>query len=117
KQQFLAKLERKRELKILKAKEKHQKKGSEKEADDVNKTDRMLAIVIELQRKGVLRAEDLAAKFETSVRTIYRDIQALSEAGVPVMGAPGVGYSLMEGYFLPPVSFTAEEAVALLIGA
>lgn len=83
----------------------------------MNKTDRMLAIVIELQRKGVLRAEDLAAKFETSVRTIYRDVQALSEAGVPVAGAPGIGYSLMEGYFLPPISFQSEEAVALLIGA
>ncbi|GLI04715.1 transcriptional regulator [Paenibacillus tyrfis] len=82
----------------------------------MNKTDRLLAIVIELQRKGVLRAEDLAARFETSTRTIYRDIQALSEAGVPVVGAPGQGYSLMEGYFLPPVSFTVEEAVALLIG-
>ncbi|MEC0089008.1 helix-turn-helix transcriptional regulator [Paenibacillus macquariensis] len=82
----------------------------------MNKTDRLLAIVLELQRKGVRRAEDLAAKFETSTRTIYRDIQALSEAGVPIIGAPGLGYSLMEGYFLPPVSFTAEEAVALLIG-
>ena len=82
----------------------------------MNKTERMLAIVIELQRKGGLRAEDLAARFETSIRTIYRDMQALSEAGVPVAGAPGFGYSLMEGYFLPPVSFTAEEAVALLIG-
>ncbi|CAI6062474.1 helix-turn-helix transcriptional regulator [Cohnella sp. JJ-181] len=83
----------------------------------MNKTERMLAIVIELQRKGVLRAEDLAGRFETSVRTIYRDMQALSEMGVPVAGAPGVGYSLMEGYFLPPVSFTAEEAMALLVGA
>ncbi|WP_274365082.1 helix-turn-helix transcriptional regulator [Paenibacillus thermotolerans] len=83
----------------------------------MNKSERMLGIVIELQRKGVLRAEDLAARFETSVRTIYRDMQALSEAGVPVAGAPGVGYSIMDGYFLPPVSFTAEEAVALLIGA
>lgn len=82
----------------------------------MNKTDRMLAIVFELQRKKVLRAEDLAEVFETSVRTIYRDIQALSEAGVPVVGAPGLGYSLMEGYFLPPISFTAEEAVTLLIG-
>lgn len=82
----------------------------------MNKTDRMLAIVLELQRNKMLRAEDLAAAFETSVRTIYRDIQALSEAGVPVVGAPGQGYSLMEGYFLPPVSFTVEEAVALLIG-
>ncbi|NQX61768.1 helix-turn-helix transcriptional regulator [Paenibacillus qinlingensis] len=83
----------------------------------MNKTDRLLAIVLELQRNEVLRAEDLAATFETSVRTIYRDIQALSEAGVPVIGAPGQGYSLMDGYFLPPVSFTVEEAVTLLIGS
>lgn len=82
----------------------------------MNKTDRMLAILMELQRKEITRAEDLAAIFETSVRTIYRDIQALSEAGVPLVGAPGRGYSLMEGYFLPPVSFTAEEAVTLLLG-
>lgn len=64
-----------------------------------------------------MRAEDLAAIYETSVRTIYRDIQALSESGVPVVGAPGVGYSLVDGYFLPPVNFTEEEAVAMLIGA
>lgn len=82
----------------------------------MNKTDRLLAIILELQRNGIQRAEDLAGTFETSVRTIYRDVQALSEAGVPVIGAPGQGYSLMEGYFLPPVSFTAEEAVTLLIG-
>ncbi|WP_322907105.1 YafY family protein [Paenibacillus campi] len=83
----------------------------------MNKTDRMLAIVIELQRYGMRRAEDLAMQFETSVRTIYRDVQALSEAGIPVIGAPGIGYSLLDGYFLPPVSFTAEEAVTLLVGA
>ncbi|MDR9855743.1 YafY family protein [Paenibacillus sp. VCA1] len=83
----------------------------------MNKTERQLAITLELQRSKLVRAEDLAAQFETSVRTIYRDIQALSEAGVPIVGAPGQGYSLMEGYFLPPVSFTAEEAVALLMGA
>ncbi len=83
----------------------------------MNKSDRLLAIVLELQRKRTLRAEDLAATFETSVRTIYRDMQALSEAGVPVVGSPGQGYSLMEGFFLPPVRFTVEEAVAMLIGA
>lgn len=82
----------------------------------MNKTDRMLAIILELQRKRMLRAEDLAERFETSIRTIYRDVQALSEAGVPIIGAPGTGYSLMEGYFLPPISFTVEEAVTLLIG-
>lgn len=83
----------------------------------MNKTERHLAITLELQRHKVIRAEDLAAQFETSVRTIYRDIQALCEAGIPIVGAPGQGYSLMEGYFLPPVQFTAEEAVALLMGA
>ena len=49
----------------------------------------MLAIVLELQRKKLVRAEDLAAAFETSTRTIYRDIQAISETGVPVVGATG----------------------------
>ncbi|MCY7780540.1 helix-turn-helix transcriptional regulator [Bacillus haynesii] len=82
----------------------------------MNKTDRLLAIVLELQRKDVIRAGDLATQFETSVRTIYRDIQALCEGGVPIIGAPGTGYSLMEGYFLPPLSFTVQEAVSLLIG-
>lgn len=82
----------------------------------MNKTDRLLAIVLELQGRQVVRAEDLAALFETSVRTIYRDVQALSEAGVPITGTTGTGYSLMEGYFLPPISFTIEEAVTLLIG-
>jgi len=83
----------------------------------MNRTDRLLAIVLELQGRKIVRAEELAERFETSVRTIYRDMQALSEANVPIMGAPGQGYSLMEGYFLPPVSFTASEAVALLLGA
>ena len=53
----------------------------------MNKTERQLAITLELQRSKTLRAEDLASQFETSVRTIYRDIQALSEAGVPILGA------------------------------
>src|SRR5579883_1519584 len=83
----------------------------------MNKTDRLLAIVLELQRKGRLRAEDLARIFETSKRTIYRDILALCEAGVPIIAVPGQGYALMEGYFLPPLSFTTEEATMLLLGS
>ena len=82
----------------------------------MNKTDRLLAIVLELQRKGRQRAEDLADTFETSKRTIYRDILALCEAGVPIVSVPGQGYSLMKGYFLPPLSFTVEEATMLLLG-
>src|SRR5229473_8102425 len=67
----------------------------------MNRTDRLLAIVLELQRKGQQRAEDLAVTFEVSTRTIYRDMQALSEAGVPNIAIQKKGYSLSEGYFLP----------------
>ncbi len=83
----------------------------------MNRTDRLLAIVLELQGKGRQRAEDLAETFETSKRTIYRDIQALCEAGVPLVSTPGRGYALMEGYFLPPLSFSADEATMLLWGS
>ena len=83
----------------------------------MNRTDRLLAIILELQGKGRQRAEDLAETFETSKRTIYRDIQALGEAGVPVVSIPGLGYSLMKGYFLPPLSFTTDEATMLILGS
>jgi predicted DNA-binding transcriptional regulator YafY len=94
--------------------------GDEKgnmESTCMNRTDRLLAIILELQGKGRQRAEDLAETFETSKRTIYRDIQALGEAGVPVVSIPGLGYSLMKGYFLPPLSFTADEATMLMLGS
>jgi predicted DNA-binding transcriptional regulator YafY len=83
----------------------------------MNRTDRLLAIVLALQARGRQRAVDLAAQFETSPRTIYRDMQALSEAGVPLVAVPGQGYALMEGYFLPPLAFTADEAAMLLLGS
>ncbi len=82
----------------------------------MNRTDRLLAIVLELQRKGQLRGEDLAMTFEVSTRTIYRDIQALSEAGVPIIAVQKKGYSLVEGYFLPPLHLTTEEALILALG-
>lgn len=71
----------------------------------MTRTDRLLAIVLELQRAGKRRAADLAATFETSARTIYRDMEALSEAGVPVVAVPGWGYALMEGVFLAAAQF------------
>jgi predicted DNA-binding transcriptional regulator YafY len=82
----------------------------------VNRTDRLMGILLELQARGELRAEDLAAHFEVSVRTIYRDVEALCETGVPVVATPGKGYRLMDGYFLPPLSFTADEAALLILG-
>ncbi|MBI1282387.1 MAG: WYL domain-containing protein [Anaerolineaceae bacterium] len=83
----------------------------------MNRTDRLLAIVLEIQAKKQVRAEDLAATFEVTKRTIYRDLQALSESGVPIVAIPGQGYSLVEGYFLPPLTFNSDEAIMLLLGA
>jgi predicted DNA-binding transcriptional regulator YafY len=83
----------------------------------MNRTDRLLALVLELQARGRCRGEDLAARFEVSVRTIYRDMLALCEAGVPVISTPGRGYELAEGYFLPPLRFTPDEATMLLLGS
>lgn len=82
----------------------------------MNRLDRLVATVLLLQSKRLIRAEDIAERFAISVRTVYRDIQALCEAGVPIAGEAGVGYSLIAGYSLPPVMFTDDEASALLIG-
>lgn len=82
----------------------------------MNRTDRLLSIVLELQARGWQRAEDLAHRFEISKRTIYRDMQALMESGVPVLSEPGRGFTIMDGYFLPPLHFTEDEAILLLLG-
>ena len=82
----------------------------------MNRIDRLLGILLEFQARGELRGEDLARRFEVSVRTIYRDVQALSEMGVPVVATPGTGYRLLDGYFLPPLRFTPAEAALLAIG-
>jgi predicted DNA-binding transcriptional regulator YafY len=82
----------------------------------MNRVDRLMAMVLHLQSRRVVRAEDIAAHFELSVRTVYRDIAALGEAGIPIMAEAGVGYSLVKGYHLPPVMFTSEEAGALFTG-
>lgn len=79
-------------------------------------TDRRLAIVLELETKEWQRAADLAATFGVSRRTIYRDMDALSEAGLPIVAVPGKGYRLYEGFFLPPLTLTSDEAVLLLLG-
>jgi len=76
----------------------------------MNRFDRITAILIQLQSRKIVKAQDLADRFEISLRTVYRDMSTLTEAGVPIMGEAGVGYSIMEGYRLPPVMFTKEEA-------
>ena len=78
--------------------------------EDLNRFDRTLAILILLQSRKLVKAQDIAERFGVSLRTIYRDIKSLEAAGVPVIGEAGAGYSIMEGYRLPPVMFTKEEA-------
>ncbi len=72
--------------------------------------DRIIAILIQLQSKRIVKAQDLADRFEVSLRTIYRDIRTLEASGVPIAAEAGVGYSIVDGYRLPPVMFTREEA-------
>jgi predicted DNA-binding transcriptional regulator YafY len=83
----------------------------------VNRIDRLFAITTWLQARGQVRAADLADLYEVSVRTIYRDIAALSESGVPIVSLPGRGYSIVSGYFLPPLRLSTREATALVLGA
>lgn len=83
----------------------------------MNRIDRLSAILIQLQSKRLVKAQHIADKFSISLRTVYRDVHALQEAGVPVIGEAGTGYSLMEGYKLPPVMFNQDEATALLTAA
>ncbi len=78
---------------------------------------RLTAILVKLQSGKVIQASELSTKFEVSIRTIYRDMQALTDAGVPIGAEAGTGYYLVEGYSLPPVMFTEKEANALLTAA
>lgn len=82
--------------------------------DALNRFDRIVAMFIHLQSSKVVKAQELADRFQVSLRTVYRDIRSLEAAGVPIGGEAGVGYTLMEGYRLPPVMFTREEASSFL---
>jgi len=82
----------------------------------MNRIDRLTAILIHLQSKKIVTAQEIADRFEISIRTVYRDIRALEEAGVPIGSEAGKGYFIVEGFYLPPVMFTREEATSLLIG-
>lgn len=81
------------------------------------RADRLLALLELLRSRPVSTAASLAATLEVSIRTVYRDIDALMATGVPVRGEAGVGYMLAAGYHLPPLNLTAEEAEALALGA
>lgn len=83
--------------------------------NDTKRLSRLTAILTQLQTKRLLTATNLAKKFNVSIRTIYRDIRALEQAGVPIITEDGKGYTLMDGYKIPPVMFTESQANALIL--
>ncbi|HLZ16941.1 MAG TPA: YafY family protein [Cyclobacteriaceae bacterium] len=81
----------------------------------MNRIDRLTAILIQLQSKKIVKAEEIAGRFEISLRTVYRDVKALMEAGVPIGSEAGTGYFIVDGYHLPPVMFSQDEASAMMM--
>jgi predicted DNA-binding transcriptional regulator YafY len=81
----------------------------------MNRIDRLFGILLLLQTKRYISADKIAEQFQISTRTVYRDIKALLEQGVPISFEQPKGYYIVQGYFLPPVSFSSDEANALLI--
>ena len=83
----------------------------------MRRADRLFQIVQHLRGGRLLTAAKLADRLEVSERTIYRDIADLQASGVPVEGEAGVGYLMQSGFDLPPLMFTRDEIVALVVGA
>ena len=81
----------------------------------MNRIDRLTAILIHLQTKRVVKADEIANRFGMSLRTVYRDVKALMEAGVPIGSEAGKGYFIVDGFHLPPVMFTQDEASSMLL--
>jgi predicted DNA-binding transcriptional regulator YafY len=82
---------------------------------DIKRLSRLTAIMTQLQSRRLVTATELAERFGVSVRTIYRDIRALEQAGVPVVTEEGKGYTMMDGYRIPPLMFTEKQANALIL--
>lgn len=84
----------------------------------MNKTTRLLSLMQVLRaRQRPVTAQHLADRLAVSVRTVYRDIDALVHLGAAIDGSAGVGYELRSGFFLPPLMFSDEEIEALVLGA
>lgn len=83
--------------------------------NNTKRLSRLAAIITQLQTTRLVTATNLAERFSVSIRTIYRDIRALEQAGVPVLTEEGKGYYMMEGYRIPPLMFTENQANALIL--
>ena len=76
-----------------------------------------MAIILSLHQKGKVTAKELSDKFEVNIRTIYIDIDALSQMNIPVVSHYGNegGYSLLGDYFISPIVFNKDEMFSLLL--
>jgi len=84
----------------------------------MTKAERLFELALLLRsRRTAITAEAIAERMQVSPRTVYRDIQSLSMAGVPVIGESGVGYLIRPGNSLPPLLFTPDEVQALIVGS
>ncbi len=81
----------------------------------MNRIDRLFGVVTYIQSRRYTSLKQLAEKFEKSERTVFRDLRAITEMGLPLGFEPNRGYFITDGYFLPPVSFSSEEANALVL--
>lgn len=81
----------------------------------MNRLERISAILVKLQSRPVVMAREIADQFGVSLRTVYRDIRSLEESGIPISGEAGRGYSLVDGFKLPPLMFSIEEALSFLM--
>lgn len=80
----------------------------------MNQLSRLISILTLLKSKRLLTATDVSERFDISIRTVYRDMRKLEEAGVPIVTMEGKGYSLVDGYTVAPVQFTEQQANALI---
>lgn len=84
---------------------------------EMSRAERLLMLVQALRRRRrPVRGADLAEELGVSLRTLYRDIQALIGQGAPIEGEAGIGYVLKPGFMLPPLMFTEDEIEALVFG-
>ena len=81
----------------------------------MNRIDRLFGISVMLQTGKYCSADRMTEHFNISIRTVFRDLKALTELGIPIAFEAQKGYYIMQGYFLPPVAFNPEEAQALLL--